>query len=191
MINSVGNIFGNQHTNFRQTRNERIERINNAVLSGANNDVPAAPRENNGILDMSPLVREKNERMEQMQSKMESMRQDLDAAREAAQAEAEYWKEMRIAMEIARRIMRGDEVPPQDESFLAEKSPGLYKLATSLRDLTNDDPEKHDSLLESDRAENMAEQITATMGASSAPAPMPSAPSSSAPSSPSTPAPTA
>jgi len=52
---------------------------------------------------------------------------------------------MRIAMKIARRIMNGDNVPPCDEEFLLEHSPGLFKLAISLRRHDNDDPEDYDS----------------------------------------------
>lgn len=47
-------------------------------------------------------------------------------------------KAMRRCMEIARRIMRGDKVPPEDERYLMENDPNSYKLAMAMRT-----PKKH------------------------------------------------
>lgn len=47
-------------------------------------------------------------------------------------------KTMRRCMEIARRIMRGDKVPPEDERYLMENDPNGFKLAMAMRR-----PKKH------------------------------------------------
>jgi len=174
----------------------RIDRINNAIKERRENAGTAPTlttsqfsQSQSTIFDMSPMARQNMEQRTAKFEMLDRLRQDMENAREAAEAEAEYWEKMRIAMEIARRIMRGDNVPPQDESFLMEHNPGLYKLATSLRDFTNDDPEDHDSLLGDQREGNqLADQINALMGTSApsgdssssssgSPAPAASAPS--------------
>lgn len=54
-------------------------------------------------------------------------------------------EELKI-LKIAMRIMRGDIVPPQDESFLAERNPKLY-LTVKLAAQNKEDPVEHDSIL--------------------------------------------
>lgn len=51
------------------------------------------------------------------------------------------------ALAIARRIMRGDKVPPKDESFLFRYNSDLYLKAKSMA-VINKKPKKHKSLLE-------------------------------------------
>jgi len=87
------------------------------------------------------------------------LRDNLEAAREAADAQAEHFRKMRIAFKIAARIMRGDNVPQQDKDFLLEQSPGLFKLAMTARRMDNDDPEDHEAL--SDREDGNDDQVVA------------------------------
>lgn len=51
------------------------------------------------------------------------------------------------ALTIARRIMRGDKVPPKDESFLFRYNSDLY-LKAKMMAIQNKEAEKHKSLLE-------------------------------------------
>lgn len=51
------------------------------------------------------------------------------------------------ALAIARRIMKGDKVPPKDESFLFRYNSDLY-LKAKMMAVQNQNPEKHKSLLE-------------------------------------------
>lgn len=51
------------------------------------------------------------------------------------------------ALAIARRIMRGDKVPPKDESFLFRYNSDLYLKAKTMA-MQNQKPKKHKSLLE-------------------------------------------
>ncbi|MCL2874483.1 MAG: hypothetical protein FWE29_06105 [Defluviitaleaceae bacterium] len=71
--------------------------------------------------------------------------QHADQAQNAKEAAA-HDRKMRIAFEIAARIMRGDNVPQSDKDFLLEHSPGLFKLAMSARNHNNENPEDHDAL---------------------------------------------
>ncbi len=53
-------------------------------------------------------------------------------------------------LKIAMRIMNGDHVPLQDIRFLAEREPELLESAMLLR-RHNEDPEKHDSVLDEEQ----------------------------------------
>lgn len=54
---------------------------------------------------------------------------------------------MSRALAIARRIMKGDKVPPKDESFLFRYNSDLY-LKAKMMAVQNQNPKKHKSLLE-------------------------------------------
>lgn len=68
------------------------------------------------------------------------------------------------ALTIARRIMRGDKVPPKDESFLFRYNSDLY-LKAKMMAIQNKEAEKHKSLLEDEEEEGGG------MSGSSSPAP--------------------
>ncbi|MCL2616009.1 MAG: hypothetical protein FWD96_00020 [Defluviitaleaceae bacterium] len=87
--------------------------------------------------------------LKEMRAQVDNLRSQWESASVQADAKAEYLRKKLIALEIATRIMNGDEVPTQDHRFLAEFDIALYAKALSLRQ-PNDDPEKHDSLLEDD-----------------------------------------
>ena len=65
---------------------------------------------------------------------------ELDALSEAL-------KTTMKCMEIARRIMRGDKVPPEDERYLMNNDPNGYKLALAMR-TPKKHPKEWDSILE-------------------------------------------
>ena len=66
-----------------------------------------------------------------------------------------------LALRIAARIMRGDNVPQRDKDFLLEKNPGMYMLAMSTRNMNNDDPKDYDSLT---RGENSPRMMAGDFG---------------------------
>ncbi len=62
------------------------------------------------------------------------------------EAMAEALKVMQRCQEIARRLMRGDRVPPEDEQYLMTNDPKGYKLALAARK-PNPNPKEWDSVL--------------------------------------------
>jgi len=96
---------------------------------------------------------------------MNIFRENMDAAREAAEIQAEEFRKMRIAFEIASRIMRGDNVPQQDLDFLLEQSPGLFKLAMAARRMDNEDAKDHDKALSEGAEGNSNDVVAATVQA--------------------------
>jgi hypothetical protein len=131
---------------------------------------------NHNIMDISALRRPENN---PHLARMQQISQDMEAAREAAEAEAEFWRLMRKAMQIAARIMRGDNVPQQDYNFLAEKSPGLFMLAVSMRNHNNEDPKDYEALSDSANNQNNQNNLADTISALTA-ATAPSTPSAPA-----------
>ena len=63
------------------------------------------------------------------------------------EAMGEYLKVMQRCQEIARRLMRGDRVPPEDEQYLMTNDPKGYKLALAARK-PNPHPKEWESVLE-------------------------------------------
>jgi hypothetical protein len=76
--------------------------------------------------------------------------------------EAERWQKI---IEIAARIMRGDNVPQSDKAFLGEHSPGLLMMAMSSRNPDNENPTDYDAIApreDSDRRIGIATQSAAS-----------------------------
>lgn len=72
----------------------------------------------------------------------ESGNSEFDAMEEGLKA-------MRRCQEIARRIMRGDKVPPEDERYLMENDPDGFKLAMAMR-TPKKKPKEWESVLKDD-----------------------------------------
>jgi len=161
-----------------------------APFSGAQtNQLLVAFGDNEDVLEISELAKSLNEaedevcphakRLEERMARMREVSEGLRQAREASEGAGDMWRIKLKTLEIARRIIRGDNVPADDYSFLAEHNPELFKKAVSMRDMNNDDPTDYDSISESD--ENaLASEINELIGggSSSQAVSMTSAPSS-------------
>lgn len=88
----------------------------------------------------------------------EMYQEQLEAAKEAAKAAGEGMEDMGKIIEIARRISRGDKVPPSDEKKLMEFDSDLYQVAKAAAALHAKEKHKeHDALFE-DEDENQDEK---------------------------------
>lgn len=100
---------------------------------------------------------QKNEEEEQtaMREEMEwKMYQEmLERANEAAEAQEEGFGDLAKALEIARRILNGDIVPPQDEKFLMEFNSEIYMRVKSMAKV-KEDPKEYDTLMEEEEEED-------------------------------------
>jgi hypothetical protein len=81
----------------------------------------------------------------QILNQMEEMLRNMRDAQRASRENTNHWRNQRKAMQIAMRIMRGDNVPPRDYRFLAKHNLKMYKMAVSLRRVI-EDPKDHDAL---------------------------------------------
>lgn len=89
-------------------------------------------------------------RKEEAEKRMrESYQEQVEAAKEAADAMSEEFGDLAKAVEIARRLMHGDIVPQSDEKFLMDFDKDMYLGAKSMQALAqNEDKKKYDSILE-------------------------------------------
>lgn len=115
---------------------------------------------NSGVdLELSGAAAEESvfteEELEQMRKEeeekrmRESYQEQVEAAKEAADAMSEEFGDLAKAVEIARRLMHGDIVPQSDEKFLMDFDKDMYLGAKSMQALAqNEDKKKYDSILE-------------------------------------------
>ncbi len=107
--------------------------------------------------------------LEEQNKKLEEVRRQREQGDDMLDSMNKALKTMKRCQEIARRIMRGDKVPPQDELYLMENDEESYKLALALRK-----PKKHpkewDSVLEDEEGQkNESTETPQETGASDAP----------------------
>ncbi len=104
---------------------------------------------------LSEEVAEKQRKEEDTRNMTEMYQQNLEAAKENAEAMGEGVKDMGRALEIARRMMAGDIVPPSDEKFLMDYNKDIYMGAKNMQAIAqNEDSKKHDSVLEEKEEES-------------------------------------
>lgn len=85
----------------------------------------------------------------------EMYQKQMEAAKENAEAAGEGFDEMAKAMEIARRIAKGDRVPPFDEKKLMEFSSELYQMAKAAAAIhANEKHKNHKSLYEDEESDS-------------------------------------
>nr|MBP3598656.1 hypothetical protein [Eubacterium sp.] len=101
--------------------------------------------------------KEEQRKMEQEKNLMRMYQEQMEAAKDNADAMGEAMKDVGRALEIARRMMKGDIVPPSDEKFLMDYNKDIYMGAKNMQAMAqNEDPEKHDSVLEEEESEGNA-----------------------------------
>ena len=105
---------------------------------------------------MAGNIAEMRERQAALRAERAELARQMENAREAADAQAEYMRLLLLALRIAARIMRGDNVPQVDKDFLLEQNPGMYMLAMAARNMNNDDPKDYDALARGEGAPRTA-----------------------------------
>lgn len=90
----------------------------------------------------------------------EHMREMYQQQAESAKKAGEGMRDMAKLMEIARRIARGDHVPPSDEKKLAEFDSDLYQAAKTAGALCeNRKRKKHDAMFDEDEEGSKDEKL--------------------------------
>lgn len=88
--------------------------------------------------------------------------QQLEAQKESAKAAGKAAQDLGKIMEIARRISKGDHVPPKDEKKLMEYDFKLYQMAKMSASLNQHRKhKKHKSLFEEEEKKDMRDKLRA------------------------------
>ena len=94
-------------------------------------------------------------RLEELREEMRALLEGIRQAGEAGDGAAEAWKEKIRCLQIAMRIMSGNNVPKEDHRFLQEKDPELYSKSITMR-AEKVDPKDHDRLSEDEEDDGIA-----------------------------------
>lgn len=158
-IKEARQAYGAQISSYRdqlqqlQKQKEELEKRSKLIIDGkVIYEKEAAVLE----LTMDKVTKKK----EEYQKYMEILNQqwagiaNMEASRQQADAAEEYYEDMGKIMEVARRIMKGGIVPPQDEKKLMEYSMELYQAAKNIGSMEQQKKrEEYDSLWE-EKTEN-------------------------------------
>lgn len=146
--------------------NQRL-RVDNNVMQGKKEGNPTILDEYRSLgvelqlsgVDSQEEAKQQKECEEMQKAKEEAAmmvvyKENLEAAKENADAMGEGMKDMGRALEIARRMMKGDIVPATDERFLMEYNKDTYIGAKNMQALCqNEDSQEQDSVLEEEQEE--------------------------------------
>lgn len=117
------------------------------VAMGQTKAKPAA-QTNTDRLTLSPEAQKKlTEQQAQTADTAQQMKEQMEVANAKAKAQTEVMDNAGKCMTIASRIMAGDTVPRNDESFLAKNDSKLYMMAISMR-RQKETPQKYRSITE-------------------------------------------
>ena len=105
-------------------------------------------------LTMQAVDEKQSEYKEYMEKLLEqwSAVSNMVSAKQHGEAMAEHADDLAKVLEVARRIMKGDIVPPADEKKLLDHSPELYQAAKNIGAIARQkEKEKHDSLWDEEK----------------------------------------
>ena len=111
-------------------------------------------RTREAISQLEAQAREAEEKIRQAAARLayeSSQKAAQEGGEEELEALGEQLKMMMRCQEIARRLMAGDKVPPEDEQYLMTNDPNGYKLALAARK-PKQDPKEWESVLKDDQS---------------------------------------
>lgn len=175
-IKEARQAYGAQISSYRdqlqqlQKQKEELEKRSKLIIDGkVIYEKEAAVLE----LTMDKVTKKK----EEYQNYMEILNQqwagiaNMEASRQQADAAEEYYEDIGKIMEVARRIMKGGIVPPQDEKKLMEYSMELYQAAKNIGSMEQQKKrEEYDSLWEEKTENKVVEDPMETANNAAAPA---------------------
>lgn len=175
-IQEARQVYGAQISSYRdqlqqlQKRKEELEKRSKLIIDGkVIYEKEAAVLE----LTMDKVTKKK----EEYQKYMEILNQqwagiaNMEASRQQADAAEKYYEDIGKIMEVARRIMKGGIVPPQDEKKLMEYSMELYQAAKNIGSMEQQKKrEEYDSLWEEKTENKVVEDPMETANNAAAPA---------------------
>lgn len=152
-------VYHEQHTILSKQKRELEEKIK----SEENGNVIYA----NEAATLELTIKAVEEQKDQYQKYMDKLMQqqtaiaNMEVAKQQGEAMEESVEDLGKIMEVARRLMDGDIVPPTDEKKLMEYSMELYQAAKNIGALMKKKESKeYDSLWEEEKEKNAVEDPT-------------------------------
>jgi hypothetical protein len=162
-IGEARQLYSSQIKSYREqhvtlmNQKQKLEQKINATVDGKTVYANEA-----AILELTiKAVDEKqNEYKDYMEKLMEqwSATANMVSSEQQGEAVEEYTEELGKIMEVARRIMKGGVVPPNDEKKLMEFSMEMYQAAKNIGAMVKQrEKEEYESLWDEDEEQPMAE----------------------------------
>lgn len=152
-------VYHEQHTILSKQKRELEEKIK----SEENGNVIYANEAATLELTIKAVEEQKNQYQKYMDKLMQQQTAiaNMEVAKQQGEAMEESVEDLGKIMEVARRLMDGDIVPPTDEKKLMEYSMELYQAAKNIGALMKKKESKeYDSLWEEEEEKNAVEDPT-------------------------------
>lgn len=152
-------VYHEQHTILSKQKRELEEKIK----SEENGNVIYANEAATLELTIKAVEEQKNQYQKYMDKLMQQQTAiaNMEVAKQQGEAMEESVEDLGKIMEVARRLMDGDIVPPTDEKKLMEYSMELYQAAKNIGALMKKKESKeYDSLWEEEKEKNAVEDPT-------------------------------
>lgn len=158
-IGEASRIYSEQLNKLRDKRSELLEKkkaLEKGEIKMTDEEVAALGKS----LDRVDIQYEKASKFMEGFSEQKNLLYNAEASKRTGDAMAEKAENDAKCIEIARRIARGDRVPPKDEQKLLEFSAEMYQVAKNMAIMAKKEkPKEHDSLWE-DEDENDSPEKT-------------------------------
>ena len=159
-IGEASKVYSAQMSKLREKRGELLEKkkaLENGEIEMTDEEVAALGKS----IDRVELQYNKASEFMEGFNSQKALLHDAEASRRTGDAMAKKAEDDAKCLEIARRIARGDKVPPKDEERLLEFSAEMYQVAKNMAVMAKKDkPEEYDSLW--DEEDENTDQPTAS-----------------------------
>lgn len=164
-ISEARQLYSTQIKSYREQQNalyKQKKELEEKMKSEENGTVIYANEAANLELTMKAVEEQKNQYQKYMDKLMQqwSSVANMESAKQQGEAMEEYVEDLGKIMEVARRLMDGDIVPPTDEKKLMEYSMELYQAAKNIGALAKKEKKEYDSLWEEEEEKATAEEPT-------------------------------
>lgn len=145
-IGEASRIYSEQMSRLRDKRGELLDKkkaLENGEIEMTDEEVVSLGK----AIDRVDIQYEKASEFMQGFNTQKTLLHDAEASKRQSDAMAEKSENDAKCLEIARRIVRGDKVPPKDEHKLLEFNAEMYQMAKNMGSMVNNEKRKeHDSL---------------------------------------------
>lgn len=145
-IGEASRIYSAQMSRLRDKRSELLEQkkaLENGDIEMTDDEAEALGK----AIDRVDIQYEKASEFMQGFNMQKALLHNAEATKRQGEAMAEKSENDAKCLEIARRIARGDKVPPKDEQKLLEFNADMYQMAKNMAAMAKNEKRKeHDSL---------------------------------------------
>lgn len=147
-IGEATRFYSEQMSKLRDKRNELLDKkkaLEKGEITMTDDEVAALAKS----LDRVDIQYAKTSEIMGSINEQKNLLYNAEASKRTGDAMAEKAQNDAKCLEIARRLARGDKVPPKDEQKLLEFSAEMYQVAKNMAIMAKKEkPKEHDSLWE-------------------------------------------